>query len=196
MTGAKVEGLKRQGREDTAWCRWKPCARQCLEENNASWASQFPQLLSFFFPLFFFFIHTWIKDWVCLVFAPKSVFSTKSSGTFHLDFKGKGGCCLRPTSAPPGDLAAPQALCTTTDTKLDLLHLLLGLAAMFLLLRLYPRNTTFPDPKGTALESRGLFPPPSLYSILCFFLLPLGAFLLSCMGNADTSWGSPPTGGP
>ena len=98
--------------------------------------------------------------------------------------------------SPGGSGCSPGPLHNYRHTKMDLLHLLLGLAAMFLLLRLYPRNTTFPDPKGTALESRGLFPPPSLYSILCFFLLPLGAFLLSCMGNADTSWGSPPTGGP
>lgn len=94
--------------------------------------------------------------------------------------------------SPGGSGCSPGPLHNYRHIKTDLLHLLLGLAAMFLLLRLYPRNTAFPDPRGTACGVTGTFPTSPLYSILCFFLLLLGAFLLSCMGNGETSWGSPP----
>ena len=132
--------------------------------------------------------------WFVCFFAPKSVFSTKSSGIFHLDFKGKGGCCLLPSSAPLGDLAAPQALCTTTGTPRHIYICSWGWLPCFFFWDSTQETPHLQIPRELHVESRGLFLPPSLYSILCFLLLPLAAFLLSCMGNGETSWGSPPTG--
>lgn len=59
--------------------------------------------------------------------------------------------------SPGGSGCSPGPLYNHRHTETHL-HLLLGLAAMFLLLRLYPRNTTFADPKGTACGVTGTFP--------------------------------------
>lgn len=60
--------------------------------------------------------------------------------------------------SPGGSGCSPGPPHNYRHTETDLLHLLLGLAAVFLLLRLYPRHTTFPGLKGTACGVTGTFP--------------------------------------
>lgn len=108
-------------------------------------------------------------------FYPKSVFYQK---LWHFSSRlQREGRMLSPAHLLPGGSGCPPGPPRTTTGTLstDLLHLLLGLAAVFLLLRLYPRHTTFPGLKGTAWSHRDfshLLPITAFYASSYCLLLP------------------------
>ena len=95
---------------------------------------------------------------VCLFFCSQVSFLYQKLWHFSSRLQ-REGRMLSPAHicSPGGSGCSPGPLYNHRHTETHL-HLLLGLAALFLLLRLYPRNTTFADPKGTACGVTGTFP--------------------------------------
>lgn len=100
----------------------------------------------------------------------------QSFGTFHIDFKARGGCSSLLLRSATRNTTQPQ-ICAACSWA----------GCMFLSLRrLYSRHTKFLDSEGPRWGNHwSFFLLPSIYGILCFFPLVLAACLLPCMDGGE-----------